>query len=123
VVIPGDNEKCSFEELMQRSDFKEAVRNSDILLAPHHGRESGYYHDFVSLVNPRLTIVSDGRFCETSANGRYSQKSRGWNIYKENGSKEFRRCLTTNTDGEIFVNFGYSSDPNFKNFLNVRTKT
>src|SRR5690242_15012967 len=68
VVIPGDNEKCSFEELMKRQDFKDAIKDADILLAPHHGRESGYYDDFVTLVNPRLTIVSDGRFCETSAN-------------------------------------------------------
>lgn len=123
VVIPGDNEKCSFEELMQREDFIEGVKNADILLAPHHGRETGYYNEFVSIVNPRITIVLDGRFCETSANGRYSQKSRGWEVYKGNGSKEFRRCLTTNTDGEIFVNFGYLNDPKFKSFLNIKTKT
>ena len=121
VVIPGDNERCSFDELMSRQEFQNAIKDSDILLAPHHGRESGYHNDFVSLVNPRLTIVSDGRFCETSANGRYSQKSRGWNIYRGNSTEQFRRCLTTNTDGEIFLNFGNSSDGG--RFLNVRTKT
>lgn len=121
VVIPGDNEACSVEELMQGEIFKAAVKNADILLAPHHGRENGYYNDFVNLVNPRLTIVSDGRFCDTSANGRYSQKSRGWGVYRGNGTSSERKCLTTNFDGEIFVSFGHSSDPNFKNFLHVRT--
>ena len=73
VVIPGDNQECSYNELMKRETFKTAIKDAYILLAPHHGRESGYNNDFVNLVNPCLTIVSDGRFCDTSANGRYSQ--------------------------------------------------
>ena len=121
VVIPGDNEACSFEELMKRDTFKTAVKDADILLAPHHGRENGYNNDFVNLVNPRLTVVSDGRICDTSANGRYSQKSRGWTVFKGNGTSSERKCLTTNSDGEIYVSFGTSSDTNFKNFLHVRT--
>lgn len=122
VVIPGDNEASSFEELMQRETFKTAIQNADILLAPHHGRINGYYNDFVNLVNPRLTIVSDGKYCDTSANGRYSQKSRGWTVHKGNGTSTERKCLTTNTDGEVFVSFGPSTNPNFRNFLNVRTR-
>lgn len=120
VVIPGDNEAASFEELMQRENFKTAVKNADILLAPHHGRVNGYYNDFVNLVNPLLTIVSDGKFCDTSANDRYSKKSRGWPVYKGDGTSSTRYCLTTNSDGEVFVSFGPSQDPNFKSFLHVR---
>lgn len=110
IVIPGDNEACSFDELMQRDAFKTAIKNADILLAPHHGRETGYNNDFVNLVNPRLTIVSDGRFCDTSANGRYSQKSRGWTVHKRNGTSSERKCLTTNSDGEVYLKFGYEND-------------
>ena len=117
VVIPGDNELCSFEELMRRESFKSAVKDADILLAPHHGRESGYNNDFLSLVNPRLTVVSDGRFCDTSANGRYSHKSRGWTVHKGNGTSSDRKCLTTNSDGEVFIKFGY--DTNNSRFLSV----
>ncbi len=117
VVIPGDNESCSFEELMKDETFKAAVKNADILLAPHHGRESGYNNDFVNLVNPRLTVVSDGRFCDTSANNRYSQKSRGWTVHKANGTSSVRKCLTTNSDGEVFIKFGYNDD--MSRFLSV----
>lgn len=120
VVIPGDNENCSYEKLMLKETFKDAIKNSDILLAPHHGRESGYNNDFVNLVNPRLTIVSDGRFCDTSANGRYSQKSRGWTVHRSNGTSSERKCLTTNSDGAVNVEFGPSTDPNYKNYLTVR---
>ncbi len=121
IVIPGDNEKCAFDELLERESFKTAIANADVLLAPHHGRESGYHLDFINLVNPRITVVSDGRFCETSASARYSAKSRGWSVYKKsNGTTRERKCLTTNSDGEVLVNFGYSSDPNYKNFLSVK---
>lgn len=108
VVIPGDNEKSSLDELLKNNIFKDAVRNADILLAPHHGRDSGYNSDFVDLVNPRITVVSDGRFCETSANGNYSAKSRGWEVETSTVSEQ-RRCLTTNSDGEIYVRFGRPS--------------
>lgn len=119
IVVPGDNEDESFEELLQREDFIKAISGADILLAPHHGRLSGYYDDFVNLVYPRLTIVSDGRFCDTSANPRYSSKSRGWTVYK-NGVGAQRKCLTTNSDGEVFVKFGYQEDGS--KLLNVRIK-
>lgn len=110
IVIPGDNEACSFDELLQRETFKTAIKNADVLLAPHHGRENGYNSDFMNLVNPRLTVVSDGRFCDTSANGRYSQKSRGWTVHKGNGTSSERKCLTTNSDGEVLIKFGYEND-------------
>lgn len=118
VVIPGDNEKCSYDELLHRESFKLAIKDADILLAPHHGRVSGYNNDFINLVNPRLTVVSDGRFMDTSANGRYSQKSRGWTVHKNNGTSNERKCLSTNTDGEVFINFGY--DNNNSRFLSVQ---
>lgn len=122
VVVPGDNEKCSFDELLQKQSFKTAIADADILLAPHHGRESGYHEEFVGLVNPRLTIVSDGRFCDTSANARYSAKSRGWYVYKESQKKWIdRKCLTTNSDAEILVRFGICAYDN-KPFLYVQLK-
>ena len=40
VVVCGDNEKESFEILMKRTDFKEAIKDAWVLVAPHHGRES-----------------------------------------------------------------------------------
>lgn len=121
IVVPGDNEKCSFDELMINNDFRKAIKDADVLLAPHHGRESGFHNDFVNLVNPRLTIVSDGAFCDTSANSRYSQKSRGWKVYKKrNNSFIERKCLTTNSDGEVFVEFGLDVQRN--PYLSVSTK-
>ena len=110
VVFTGDNESCSFNELLENSAFRSSARDADVLLAPHHGRASGYHNEFVNLVNPRLTVVSDGRFRDTSATSRYSEKSRGWTVNKGRGGSEKRYCLSTRNDGVISVNFGYNED-------------
>ena len=117
IVFLGDNESCSYNELLDLYEFKETIKNADILLASHHGRESGYHNDFVSLVNPRITVVSDGRFSDTSATNRYSAKSRGWTVYKKDGSFCKRYCLTTRQDGTIVATFGNNGE---NPFLNIK---
>lgn len=121
IVIPGDNEKCSFDELMAKDDFVSAISNADILLVPHHGRESGFNGDFFKTVNPRLSVVSDGRFCDTSANPRYTSGSRGWTVHKTSTqTQRERKCLTTASDGEVVAHFGYQGNGN--RFLYVKIK-
>jgi competence protein ComEC len=112
VVIPGDNERASYEELLENSNFISAISNADILLAPHHGRESGFNIDFVNHVKPRLSIVSDGGHYDYSANNRYSQKSLGWIVHKKDGTSSERKCLTTNSDGAVRVEFGFNDANN-----------
>jgi len=117
VIVPGDNEAASFTELMKDSDFVSAIQGAYVLLAPHHGRESGYCSDFVTKANPYITIVSDGNHCDTSANSRYSQISQGWTVYRRDGTCSNRNCLTTNSDGVVTVRFGYENDDS--RFLSV----
>lgn len=117
VVIPGDNESCSLNGLMDSHRFKRAVKNSDLLLAPHHGREKGYHSDFVSHVNPRITVVSDGAYGNTSYTSAYSSRSRGWTVHKRSGGKEKRNVVTTRKDGVVSVSFGANTDGG--NFMKV----
>lgn len=108
VVVCGDNEKESLDILMRRSDFKDAVSNADVLVAPHHGRESAYHSDFVSWVNPRITIISDTNKIGASASSKYSSMSRGHEV---NG--KIRYCITTRNDGNIKVVFGENDGPKY----------
>ena len=102
-------------------DFKSAVKESDVLLAPHHGRESGYYKDFVDLVNPRITIISDSSKKDTSAADDYGKKGNGWKVYsRKDNSSETRKTLSTYNDGLINIKIGYNS--NKKPFLNIKKK-
>ncbi len=119
IVVCGDNEKESFNYLMQQDDFKDAIKNADVLIAPHHGRESGFHSEFVNTVNPRLTIISDTNKIAASASDKYTQKSRGWTVYNSNGSSQERKCLTTRNDRNIRIEFGENDYPNHSRFLHV----
>ena len=103
ILSPGDNEACSWEELLKMPRFKQAIAGTNILIAAHHGRESGFYKDLVDYFTPLITIVSDGRAQDTNASSRYSAVSKGWDVKKRSGGKEKRYCLTTRTDGTIEV--------------------
>ena len=111
IVVCGDNETDSLDVLMGLDPFKTAVKNSDVLVAPHHGRESGYQEELVSLVNPRITIISDTSKSISSAVDKYTSKSRGWKVWNRDESSSMRYCLTTRSDGNIRVVFGESGYP------------
>ena len=118
IVIPGDNEVESLTELMKDTDFSEAIEDSDILLAPHHGRESGFHKEFVETVNPKLTIISDGIKGETSANEKYSKLSSGHDVLKKSCKTSIKRkTLSTNHDGRIKVTILENELPILGNLL------
>jgi len=118
LLITGDNEAAAWSELLGRHDFRTAIAGTDILLAAHHGRESGYCKELFDHISPKLTIISDGRFCDTSATDRYSKHSSGWMVYKRSGGTERRYCVTTREDGVITVRFGMNADQ--KPFIQVK---
>ncbi len=120
-LIPGDNESESWRLLLEQDDFRHSLSSVDILVASHHGRQNGYCADlFVNgLLNPRLTIISDSRFGDTSATGLYGAKTRGWLVHYPDGTSEERKCVTTRCDGRIHVKFGRNAS---NNFIEVRTE-
>lgn len=121
-MVCGDNEKESFTELMKNDSFRTVVANSWILIAPRHGRESGYYEDFVNLVSPDLTVISDTNNTETSVASKYSAKSKGYDVYNASTHKnEKRNCLTTRADGNIEIEFVESDDSRYIGYLHVET--
>ena len=103
ILSPGDNESTSWSELLNRSDFRDAISGTHVLVAPHHGRESGFYRDLFDYIEPVITIISDGRFSDTSATARYSDVSKGWTVKRRKGSNQVRKCVTTRNDGPIDV--------------------
>ena len=40
-------------------NFKDDVTNIDVLIAPHHGRDSQRNFDFVKVLNPRITLFGN----------------------------------------------------------------
>ena len=61
ILSSGDNESLSWEELLADTAFKDAIKGTHVLVAPHHGRESGYHGELFDHISPLITIISDGR--------------------------------------------------------------
>lgn len=106
LLIPGDNEKASWDELLERRDFIEAIRGTDVLVAAHHGRQAGYSARLFDVIRPSLTVISDGP-APTSATGAYKAVTRGWKTFYRRGGSERRFCLTTRRDNDVVIELGW----------------
>lgn len=108
LLIPGDNEEPSWNELFEQDEFLSAIKNIDVLVASHHGRKAGFSSALFEHMGrkPYLTIISDGPEGETSATDLYLGQTKGFTVHKRSGGTEERKCLTTRNDGVIVVKFG-----------------
>ncbi|HYT89871.1 MAG TPA: MBL fold metallo-hydrolase [Gemmataceae bacterium] len=119
ILIPGDNESPSWKELLELPHFVSAIKGTDILLAPHHGREAGYSVELFKHINPWLVIISDGSFSDTSATDRYSKQAKGLQVQRRtNGARLERKCVTTRNDDYIAVELGTNSQTR-RRFIHV----
>lgn len=119
IMIPGDNEPPSWRDLLTQPEFVAALSKTDIFMASHHGRESGYCGDLFTQ-KPKLCVVSDGRVKDTDVRARYSHHALGWRVNsRSNKAQAERSCVTTRDDGYVDVEAGFQSD-NAKRFLSVK---
>jgi beta-lactamase superfamily II metal-dependent hydrolase len=58
-LFPGDLEKAGWRALLQHADFRAELANTDILVASHHGRESGFCEDSFKYFRPQVVVISD----------------------------------------------------------------
>lgn len=109
IVCSGDCSPASLRDLLKDKSFALAVENAQVLIAPHHGRESGYCGEFVRKVAPALTVISDGPGnTEVSSADAYGKASRGAKVVDSAGRVGVRNCLTTRNDGDIEVSVDLS---------------
>lgn len=115
IVLTGDNPASKLEEMLEYINFRQAIADATVLLAPHHGRVNGFCENFVKTVNPRLTIFSDKPIqhkTQEYATQKYYNLTRGvtWE-----GTP--RKVFTTRNDGTITFTF------NIDGSWNINTST
>lgn len=59
ILFPGDIEKPGWRTLLQRADFRAELSGTNILVASHHGRESGYCPEVFDYFTPDAVVISD----------------------------------------------------------------
>lgn len=54
ILISGDSHDGTWDHILEK--YETDVKDVDLLIAPHHGRDSDRSYDFLDVVNPALTL-------------------------------------------------------------------
>lgn len=100
IAFTGDVERPGWQELLKNYGVREYLKSTNIFIASHHGRESGYCEEVFKYCSPDIVIISDKEIIYDTQKQNYAQHAKGlpWN----NGI-ETRYVLTTRSDGMISI--------------------
>jgi beta-lactamase superfamily II metal-dependent hydrolase len=102
IMFPGDLECAGWTALLRNPLFIERLKQTNVFVASHHGREGGYCADVFGTVGqckPYVTIISDKAIChETQDHNLYDPHCSGITF-----GNAVRRVLTTRNDGKITI--------------------
>lgn len=100
ILYGGDLKENGWLELLKNERFRGFLKNTTILIASHHGNDSGYCEEIFKYFKPKITIFSAGRY-KDFAISKYEEKTRGITVNKRGGGSDKRYVLTTRNDGNI----------------------
>ena len=102
MLFPGDIEKDGWRALLTNAAFVQELGGTDILVASHHGRESGFCDDIFNYFTPQAVVISDKSIYhatqETVPDYRNVVNSNGVTVLNQSRR---RYVLTTRRDGDI----------------------
>jgi len=105
ILFPGDLEEVGWRALLRRQDFRAELAGVTILVASHHGRESGYCAEVFDYCAPCAIVMSDKAIVhDTQLMSRtYGERvrERHPNGVVVRNTQERRLVLTTRYDGHI----------------------
>lgn len=106
-MFPGDMETKGFNHLLATCPpFRQTVAGIHVLVASHHGRDSGICSAMFDTYScmPQLIVISDDykQYDTQETTTYYGAKARGIPWFRNQGK---RYVLTTRSDGEIIFSF------------------
>ena len=108
VMFPGDLEKAGFLELLKIDAFRQALGQTHIYVASHHGRENGCCEEIVPYLNNVYYVVISDKGYQYDTQKTipfYSRIAKGGPF----GQEQSRKILTTRNDGRIAFEFNPGS--------------
>ncbi|XKT74203.1 MAG: ComEC/Rec2 family competence protein [Patescibacteria group bacterium UBA2163] len=87
ILFTGDSHDSTWEHILE--NYENDVKDIDVLMAPHHGRDSNRNYDFLDVVNPKLTLF-----------GNAKSKHLAYDKWSNRGLK----YITNNQAGTIILN-------------------
>ncbi len=119
ICICGDLEKSAWEKILQNIEVQKHLKTTNVLIAPHHGRDNGYHEDVFKYCNkPDCIIISDKELMydtQISMADKYGkQVPTGINFKGEN---PLRKVLSTRNDGHLWLRFDNFGNRTYQNFI------
>lgn len=101
--LPGDIEKIGWKKLLEKEEFRNWISRTSILVASHHGRESGFCEEVFKFCSPYIVLISDKNTTSTSCTEKYLPFCSGLDVTNPLGVDIKRHVLTTRNDGAVTV--------------------
>jgi beta-lactamase superfamily II metal-dependent hydrolase len=98
LIFPGDLEKKGWLSLLEQKEFQEELAKTNLFIASHHGRISGYCEEVFNYCHPQLIIISDESKQYDTQDVDYTKHAYGVKF----GDND-RYVLTTRKDGMITI--------------------
>lgn len=108
ILFSGDLEEDGWLALLQREDFRNELAGVHVLVASHHGRESGYCEAVFDYCSPWAVVMSDKAIVHDTQNmahtyRRHVAANRPNGVFVRTTGRQ-RHVLTTRNDGHIHFN-------------------
>jgi beta-lactamase superfamily II metal-dependent hydrolase len=108
ILFGGDMEKAGWERLLLNPWFVARLRDVNVYVASHHGRENGICDGLFEHMSPQLIVFSDGteEFETQETTGWYARRSSGAKVTMKPSSGmgvRQRKVMTTRRDGTISI--------------------
>lgn len=121
IIFAGDSDDTSWDFILKNHHY--LVSDVDVLIAPHHGRDSGRKWDFLDVLKPKLVLIGNapseniayvnyGKYSQTLTNNRSGdiilEKNGSYlNIYVKNKSyaSGFKECRYSNENDAYYIGF------------------
>ena len=71
IVFGGDSHDATWEHILK--NWETSVQNIDLLIAPHHGRDSDRCYEFLDVLRPSLTFFGNARAKDLAYNAWYNR--------------------------------------------------
>lgn len=119
ICIPGDLTSDAWDKLLNKNGVKEKLRQTQIFIASHHGREDGFNENVFKYCHPEVIILSDKDILHKTQEGQtqtYEGQISGNGIVLNDNKDKHRKVLTTRSDGHIWIRVEDNGSRTYKSF-------
>ncbi len=119
VCIPGDLTTDAWEKHLKNKNIQEKLKQTQIFIASHHGREDGFNENVFKYCRPEVIILSDKDIIHKTQEGQtqtYAGQVEGNGIVLNEKIDKLRKVLTTRSDGHIWIRIEENGKRTYKSF-------